>query len=227
MADDTMDIKWDDVWAEPSDDLYCQPIDVRVELREWEPTRDDDPGEGEYLTIEVEDLANPDREWNRTLTFKYPGSHRNSKLSLWKKDMGRIGHPIKTNADILNYAFHFKLKDLPKGNITYTNYPEPVRVFPSREACLAAITTVGESQEPTTKDEASPTLSKAEKAVLKHLDGKTWPQAVVTVFGDDAIKGDTALITILVDEAARTKLFEGWFESELLTQDEDGKYVAL
>jgi len=181
--------------------------------------------ERELIVVEVEDLVH-DLEFNRTFFFGR-SMHRRSKWSVWKKDFQRIGYPVSKNEQIVGHCFHFRLKDLDfGGGFVAANYPEPVRHFSSREACIAA------SQEtaPVETKEAeavTESLSKSQTALLKHLDGKTWPQAVSGAFSDDAIKGDTALITVLVDETARTKLFEGWFESELLTQDEEGKYVTL
>ncbi len=207
----------DNIWEEPSEDIFCKVVDVRVEKREFET--DDGLQERDYVVVEVEDLVH-DLEFNRTFTFPV-STHPRSKWGIFKKDLKRIGHPVKTNGDFVGHCFHFRIKDLDLGRgFVIGNYPEPVRHFSSEEECIAAA-----------KGETTPAPAPSEQktpasilALVEALNGKTWAEAVTDVFSNEVVKNDASLVAQLVDEGKRKALMDDLVSQGLL-QVKGDKFV--
>ena len=201
----------DNIWEEPSEDIFCKVVDVRVEKREFET--DDGLQERDYVVVEVEDLIH-NLEFNRTFTFP-ASTHPRSKWGIFKKDLKRIGHPVKTDADFVDHCFHFRIKELDLGRgFVIGNYPEPVRHFASEEECIAAAK--GEQTSAPTSNSEEWRAFESIPALVEALDGKTWAEAVTDVFSNDTIKGDAQLVAQLVDESKRKALIDDLVSKGLL-----------
>lgn len=206
-----------DIWAEPIDELYGKIVDIREETQEFEG--DEGVVVRDQIVVEVEDLGNPDAEYNRRFFFG-ASTHRRSKWSIWRKDFASIGHPIREEEDLLNQCFQFRMKELDfGGKFKATNYPEPVRRFTSEEEARAAAvgTALG-----TPTGEA---LGKAEEALLILIDGKKWDNTIeAAMLATPDIISDTAFLSKLLNVDQRATLLADYVSSGVLAVGEDGTY---
>jgi len=216
------------IFEEEKDLRYLRVVDMSVQVRTI-TTREGEELEKEYVVVECEDVGNPDLEFN--WEFSFPVSRRrNSKWMTWLRDFSRLGLRIRSEEDLKGLCFLAEVKDIDAGRVTYTRYPEPVRVFASLEEMKAAIE-AGEAS-----IEAEEEVSAAETEVStggaktlppeylelkKHLLGKTFAEAIPSILADPKLAGKKELISSLLENKAPiTALIKA---GELVEQD--GRYI--
>ncbi len=199
------------IWAEPSEKLFCKVIERRFELVSVET--DEGQNEVEYIVIEVTNLLRPDQEWNPTFRFK-KSMHTKSKWSIWKKAFKKIGHVIKGDDDIVGHYFQFSIEDLDfGGDFVATNYPRPVAHYSSEAECIAAGNEIVAT--------AQLGMDEWQKALVGVLDGKTFEGSLQAIVTNETLKGDGERMAKLISDKMPilTVMAGGW-----LTQGEDGVY---
>ena len=213
----------DEFWEEPSDKLWGHILDISLKQV---PAPGGEEGETvERIVVEVEDIANPDLGFNRTFYFA-PSTRRTSKWSIWKGDFKKIGFSVKGNNLIGKYVL-FEIHELDfGGGYVARDYPEPKRVFESREEMLAAMAEEGlevpaEVVSSSSESKPAEVLDAKSTKLLDYLDGKTFEEAIKDIVADPDFAQDGKFMAgLLADKAPIKRLIEtGW-----LVMGDDGKY---